>query len=91
MLGKVNGMEIEKCERYRQMTCEISCVFSFRKNAAGESIDTEEDGYNYEEDIQKMHVLFEAYLLYTQVHFACKPEYPEDVFQMFPPFFLLCA
>jgi hypothetical protein len=91
MLGKVKGIEIEKCERCRQMTCEISCIFSFRKNTAGESIDTEEDGYNYEEDIQKMHVLFEAYLLYTQVHFACKPEYPEDVFQMFAPFFLLCV
>ena len=73
------------------MTCEISCVYSFRKNAAGESIDTEEDGYNYEEDIQKMHVLFEAYLLYAQVHYACKPEYPEGCVLDVPRiFFALC-
>jgi hypothetical protein len=36
-------------------------------NAAGEVIDNDDDAYNYEEDIQRMHVLFEAYLFYEQV------------------------
>ena len=40
---------------------------SFRMNAAGVAIDDSEDAYNYEEDIQRMHVLFEAYLFYEQV------------------------
>ena len=36
-------------------------------NAAGEVIDHDDDAYNYEDDIQRMHVLFEVYLFYEQV------------------------
>ena len=45
----------------------FECNNSFRMNAAGEVIDKDDDAYNYEEDIQRMHVLFETYLFYEQV------------------------
>ena len=42
-------------------------VCSCRMTAAGESIEDDDDAYCYEHDILRMHVLFEAYLLYEQV------------------------
>ena len=56
-----NGIVLDAYDKLTLRLC------SFRLNASGEPIEAEENAYHYEEDIQRMHVLFELYILYEQV------------------------
>lgn len=67
---------LDDCTAVRSLKLLVAYVYgacSFRLNAAGEPIESEENAYRYEEDIQRMHVLFELYILYEQVGGHCFP------------------